>query len=62
MPLAALALVLAYVAVIAALVWGWVLNVVSLVGMLDGGITSLLVVRIAGVFFIPLGAVLGFAA
>ena len=40
--------------------WGWVWNIVKIVGSDFGQITGLLVMRVIGVFLAPLGAVLGF--
>ncbi len=42
------------------LIGGWIANVVKLVGMVDGGITAMLVIRIVGVFAPPVGGVLGY--
>ena len=39
---------------------GWVMNIVKFVGMLDGGITAMFIARIVGIFFAPLGGILGF--
>ena len=39
---------------------GWVANIVKLVNMADGGLTAMLVVRVVGIFFAPLGVVMGF--
>jgi hypothetical protein len=39
---------------------GWIANIVKLVAAADGGITAMLIVRIVGVFFAPLGAVMGY--
>ena len=41
-------------------IWGWVWNIVKIVGSDFGTITGLLVIRVIGVFLAPLGAVLGF--
>jgi hypothetical protein len=40
--------------------FGWVANIVKLVGMIDGGVTAMFIARIVGVFAAPAGAVLGF--
>lgn len=39
---------------------GWIANIVKFVGMLDGAVTAMFIVRIVGIFFAPLGSVLGF--
>jgi hypothetical protein len=39
---------------------GWVLNVVKLIGMLDGEVTAMFLARVVGMFAAPLGAILGF--
>jgi hypothetical protein len=41
-------------------VGGWIANIVKLVAMNFDHITGMLVARAIGVFFAPLGAVLGF--
>ena len=41
-------------------VWGWVWNIVKLIGMGLDPITGLLIVRVIGIFVPPLGAVVGF--
>lgn len=41
---------------------GWVLNIISLIKIAlqdDASITALLLLKIAGIFFAPLGAILG---
>lgn len=49
------------VAILAALgLFGWGWNVVKLLGMLDGGVTAVFVVRIVGVFVAPLGGIVGY--
>lgn len=44
---------------VAALI-GWILNIIKFVGMLGGEVTTMFLVRIVGIFFAPLGGVLGF--
>ena len=39
---------------------GWVANVVKLFGMALDPLTGLAVLRIVGIFLVPLGAILGF--
>lgn len=39
---------------------GWILNIVTIAGSSFDVITAMLVLRIAGIFVAPLGAVLGF--
>ena len=41
-------------------VYGYVMNIVKLVGLLDGPITGWFVARCVGVFAAPLGVVLGY--
>jgi len=43
-----------------AVIWGWVANIIKLVGMDMTSITGMLVVRVAGIFVPPLGSVVGF--
>lgn len=38
---------------------GWVLNIFSLIAMIDGGVTAMFIVRILGVVVAPLGSILG---
>ena len=40
--------------------WGWVWNIVKIVGSDFAQITGMLVMRIVGIFIAPLGAILGF--
>ena len=42
-----------------AIVWGWVLNIIHLVNM-DMVLTGEGIVRIIGVFMVPLGTIMGF--
>jgi hypothetical protein len=39
---------------------GWVMNIMSLWNTMDGPLTAKIVVRIAGIFVFPLGAILGY--
>lgn len=39
---------------------GWIMNIVKLIGMLNGDVTAMFIARIVGVFAVPLGVVLGF--
>lgn len=39
---------------------GWVMNIVSIISAIDGPINAMLLIRVAGVFFAPLGAVIGY--
>ena len=41
------------------MIWGWVVNIIALVNMIPGPIEALMLLRIVGLFFAPLGAVLG---
>ena len=56
---AAIAFVCGYIVVLIAAFVGWVLNLVTVVGMIGGDITGEFVVRCVGVIAVPLGAVLG---
>lgn len=38
---------------------GWVMNIVKFIYMLDYGITAMFIARIVGIFFAPLGSILG---
>ncbi len=39
---------------------GWVLNIMSLWHSIDNPVTAKMIVRIAGIFVFPLGAILGY--
>lgn len=51
-PLTVIALWLAAIA-------GWVMNIVQVIKMADGGFTTLFVLKIVGIFAAPLGSILG---
>lgn len=40
--------------------YGWIYNIIKLIGIVDGGITGMLIARAIGVFVAPLGVILGF--
>ena len=42
-----------------ALAAGWLLNIGKVILALDGGVTAMFIARIVGIFFAPLGGVLG---
>ena len=42
-----------------ALAAGWLLNIGKVLLSLDGGVTAMFIGRIVGIFFAPLGGVLG---
>lgn len=53
----------AWIAVAIALVLGWVLNIVTLVGMASAPVTDvtlMFILRVVGIFVAPLGGVLGY--
>lgn len=50
---------LAVLSIIVFLVGGWILNIIALIAMIDGGVTAAFVLRVVGVFIAPLGAILG---
>ncbi len=39
---------------------GWILNIMSLWHSMDNPVTAKMIVRIAGIFVFPLGAILGY--
>lgn len=47
------------VAVIAVAGIGWVLNIAHLVASISAPITALFILRVVGIFALPLGAILG---
>ena len=40
--------------------WGWVWNIIKLIGMTIDPITGLLIVRVIGIFIPPIGVIVGF--
>lgn len=44
----------------AAMAAGWILNIMSLWHTMDGPLTAKMIVRVAGIFVFPLGAILGY--
>jgi hypothetical protein len=57
--------VLAYLALLFAMLYGWVMNIVTIAqsGLLEVGlleITGIMVLRLVGIFVFPLGSVLGY--
>ena len=44
----------------ATVIWGYIWNIVKFASMLDGNVTAMFIARTVGIFFPPLGAVLGF--
>lgn len=54
------AITLAAFAIVVAGFVGWVLNIASIVGLIGDPITTMFIARCVGVFFAPLGAVLGY--
>lgn len=55
-------LFLLYFALIIGGLVGWVLNIVHIIGAASGPLTTLLVLRIVGIFAFPLGAILGWVS
>jgi len=49
-----------WIAVVVATLVGWVINIVELVAMPFDPITIEMIVRIVGVVFVPLGALMGY--
>ena len=43
-----------------AAVGGWIANLVKFVAMIGDGVTTLFIARAVGMFFAPLGSILGF--
>ena len=50
---------LMYLAFIVVIIGGWVMNLVEIVNYDFASITGMIILRIAGIFIAPLGAVLG---
>ena len=51
---------LALFAVGAAVIGGWIANIVKLFGIASDPLTGMFILRCVGVFFAPVGAVLGY--
>lgn len=54
--------VLALIGLWLALFYGWVVNIIAFIGMLDGGFTAMFVARMVGIVLFPLGGILGLFA
>ena len=50
---------LMYLAFVVAIIGGWIMNLVEIVNYDFTSITGMIILRIAGIFIAPLGAVLG---
>lgn len=51
----------AYIMIVVALVIGWLLNLIKIIGALGSNdLTPMFIARVVGAFFAPIGAVLGF--
>jgi|APGre2960657468_1045069.scaffolds.fasta_scaffold13419_7 hypothetical protein len=50
---------LMYLAFIVVIIGGWIMNLVEIVNYDFASITGMIILRIAGIFIAPLGAVLG---
>lgn len=53
-------LALFYIAIVSVMAWGWIANIVKLVGIVDHGVTTMFIVRVVGIFVAPVGVILGF--
>lgn len=54
--------ILVWLGLICAGVVGWAMNIIAIVHAVSGPLTTLLIVRIVGIFVFPLGAILGYFA
>ena len=52
--------IVVYLALIVAICWGWIANIVTLYHSNFNDLTGQLVLRIVGIFVAPLGAIMGF--
>lgn len=52
--------ILAFFGIVGASVYGWVHNIVILGGMMNGQVTAEFIIRCVGIFFAPLGIILGY--
>lgn len=55
-------LILAHFATVAAVLIGWVLNLIDLIGMIGQEISTEFILRIVGVPIVPLGSIMGYFA
>lgn len=39
---------------------GWIANIIKLSAMVDGGVTTMFVLRVVGIFVAPLGSIMGY--
>ena len=51
---------LVWLAIIGALIYGWVANIITIAHSNFSDITGILVLRVVGIFVAPLGTVLGY--
>lgn len=51
---------LVWLAIVGALVYGWIANIVTIAHSNFNDITGLLVLRVVGIFVAPLGTILGY--
>jgi hypothetical protein len=49
-----------YLALIAAFIYGWIANIVTIAHSDLSTLTGMLILRVAGIFVAPLGAILGY--
>lgn len=54
--------ILLWVALWFAALIGWVLNIIAIVHSVSGPVTTLLVLRVVGIFAFPLGGILGWVS
>ena len=52
--------IVAYLVIAITALYGWVMNMVIIAGSDFSVITGMLILRLAGIFLFPIGAVLGF--
>lgn len=55
-----LIMILLYIALIIALCYGWIMNIVAIAHSNFSDLTGLLILRVVGIFVAPLGTVLGY--
>lgn len=46
--------------VVMAAVVGWIMNLVTIFQTFDAALTGELIIRVAGIFLVPIGAVMGY--
>lgn len=60
--ISSIVLVIGFIALWVGAIAGWVMNIIAIVGGIHGALTTEMIVRLIGVPFFPLGAIMGWVA